>query len=146
MIVCVLVLSMIGVPLPESQPVSDPVMPAHAPLMAAQTSSTPVKSAQHRSLRGWATWFAAPRRTGAAGPALRHLLGRKWRGSGVEVCRGERCVLVRLTDWCACGKRHGQPTLIDLSPDAFARLGPLSRGVLHVRISGAIGLPATDAR
>jgi hypothetical protein len=81
-----------------------------------------------------ATWFAAPRGTAAAGPALRAALGKGWRGERVRVCSGGECVTVRLTDWCACGPRHGTPTLIDLGRDSFSRLAPLSSGVITVTI------------
>jgi hypothetical protein len=96
---------------------------------------------------GWATWYDdGPGLYGAAGPAIR--VG-SWRGRLVEVC-AEQCVTVRLTDWCACGQRHGRPTLIDLSPAAFRQLAPLSAGVVSVRVEwrGAAGpivtLPPTD--
>jgi hypothetical protein len=52
------------------------------------------------------------------------------------VCHAKRCVEVRLTDWCACGKRHGSPTVLDLSRDAFRYLAPLSRGVTTVQVEG----------
>jgi len=56
------------------------------------------------------------------------------------------CVTVQLTDWCACGDRGGQPTLLDLSASAFRRLAPLSKGVIAVEVTtGArIELPRTD--
>lgn len=81
---------------------------------------------------GVATWYDdGPGLYGAAGPALR---SEGWRGSKVEVCHADRCVVVRLTDWCACRDRPGGPTVIDLSPDAFRRLAPLSRGVVPVAV------------
>jgi hypothetical protein len=85
--------------------------------------------------RGRATWYAASGMIAAAGPDLRHRLGPGWRGRMVAVCTGGRCVRVTLADWCACGPRHGSPTLLDLSDDAFRRLAPLSRGVLRVVVS-----------
>ena len=93
-------------------------------------SRTPQRPAHGRS--GVASWFAAPGATAAAGPALRALLGRGWRGQRVTVCRPATgvCVALRLTDWCACP--HG---VIDLSDDAFARLAPLSRGLVRVEIA-----------
>jgi len=84
--------------------------------------------------RGWASYYA----TGpgpldaAAGPGLRH---GNWRGSWVTVRANGHAIRVRLTDWCACGPRHGMPTLIDLSPVAFTRLSLLSRGIVSVVIS-----------
>jgi hypothetical protein len=49
---------------------------------------------------------------------------------------------------CGCGsRRHGWPN-IDVSPAAFRELGPLSAGVLEVRVERIDGvptvLPATD--
>jgi hypothetical protein len=48
----------------------------------------------------------------------------------VQVCAGGRCVTVRVRDYCACGDHR----IIDLSPEAFAQLAPLSRGVVAVRV------------
>lgn len=88
--------------------------------------------AGHRTLDGVATWYAdGPGLYAAAGPALRH---GDWRGSIVRVCAGDRCVDATLRDWCACGDRRGVPTLLDLSPAAFRRLAPLSRGVVAVTV------------
>lgn len=47
---------------------------------------------------------------------------------------GDRSVTLQLTDWCACGERHGLPTLLDLSDAAFSELGELSAGVIRVSI------------
>jgi hypothetical protein len=97
----------------------------------ARTAPGPRRAA----VGGWATWFAAPRGTAAAGPALRAALGRSWRGRPVTVWLGSRHTTVRLTDWCACGPRSGSATLLDLSASAFAALAPLSRGVQKVTVS-----------
>lgn len=101
------------------------------------------------ALRGVATWYDAPtRRDAAAGPALRDALGSDWRGRWVTVSAAGRSTLVRLTDWCACGDRHGSPTVLDLDDAAFARLAPLGTGVLDVVVSWESGpaptLPPTD--
>lgn len=108
------------------------VVPDRRPLRDISTPKPVVP--RGTGLRGVATWFAAPSGTAAAGPALRAVLGPGWRGQRVSVCAGERCVTVRLADWCACGPRHGAPTLLDLSDDAFAQLAPLSRGIVRIRI------------
>jgi len=93
--------------------------------------------AGHRTIDGVATWYDdGPGLYAAAGPSLRH---GDWRGSRVRVCAGDRCVDATLRDWCACGSRRGVPTVLDLSPAAFRRLAPLSRGVVHVRVSAAEG-------
>ena len=89
-------------------------------------------------LVGLATWYRYRPGQGAAGPALRRWLG-SWRGSIVRVC-ATACVNVRLTDWCACG--HGR--IVDLDARLFRQLAPLSRGVIHVTISGNPAAPATD--
>lgn len=86
-------------------------------------------------LSGRASWFAAPDGTAAAGPRLRAALGAHWRGSRVTVCAGARCVRVRLTDWCQCYKGEARERVIDLSRGAFARLAPLSRGVVRVEVT-----------
>jgi hypothetical protein len=102
------------------------------------------------TLAGWATWYEVAAWHGAAGPELRRALGPGWRGQRVRVCAHGRCVTTALTDWCACGDRHGIPTLIDLARADFARLASPSAGVVLVTIArvgaGApLHLPATDA-
>ncbi len=82
---------------------------------------------------GWATWYATPGLTAAAGPLLRDMLG-DWRGQLIEVESASRSVTVRLTDACACGERHGLPTLLDLSDAAFRELADLGVGVVRVSI------------
>lgn len=84
-------------------------------------------------LGGYATWYATPGLTAAAGPELRGALG-DWRGQWVTVESGRSSVTVQITDWCACGERHGIPTLLDLSDAAFQELAPLSTGVVRVSI------------
>jgi hypothetical protein len=84
-------------------------------------------------LGGYATWYATPGYTAAAGPVLRDVLG-DWRGQWITVESGDRSVTLQLTDWCACGERHGLPTLLDLSDAAFSELAPLSAGVVRVSI------------
>ncbi len=93
-------------------------------------------------LGGSATWYDGHPGEAAAGPALR--IG-DWRGSTVRVC-AQTCIVVRLTDWCACGERAGKDTLLDLDRRDFAKLAPLSRGVVSVTVEllGDVALPATD--
>lgn len=98
-----------------------------------------------RASEGRATWYATPGLTAAAGPALRHALGRGWRGSWVRVTSGRRSVVVKLTDWCACFRGDRRERLIDLSDGAFSRLAPLSAGIVRVTVV-PLTPPATDAR
>ena len=96
-------------------------------------------------IRGLATWYDAAPGEAAAGPTLRDALGPRWRGRVVKVTTDQGSVLVRLTDWCACGDRGSVPTLIDLPRSDFAQLGRLGRGVLPVEVSWGLELvPATD--
>ena len=44
-------------------------------------------------------------------------------------------VRTQLGDWCACGDRHGVPTVIDLDVAAFRQLAPLSIGVIAVEVT-----------
>jgi hypothetical protein len=91
-------------------------------------------------LRGYASWYDVASGHAAAGPLLRT---GDWRGRAVTVCAGSDCIVTRLTDWCACGSRHGIPTLIDLARSDFARLAPPSSGIVLVTVRGAT-LPPTD--
>jgi hypothetical protein len=63
------------------------------------------------------------------------------------VCHAGSCVVVTVRGYCACGDRAGKATVIDLSPAAFARLAPLSVGVIDVTLEtgGTIKLPETSA-
>ena len=111
---------------------TDPV-PTVAP--TPKPTKRPRATTRHvDGLSGLATWYPAGGPVAAAGPALRAALGHDWRGQTVRVCSGERCVTVQLIDWCACGDRHGQDTLLDLGLDAFTRLADPSAGVIDVTI------------
>jgi hypothetical protein len=98
------------------------------------------------AVTGWATFYDVAAGNAAAGPVLRKALGGDpaFRGRSVRVCAGERCLVTRLSDWCACGPRHGRPTLIDLARTDFARLSPTSRGVVLVTIDVVPFLPPTS--
>jgi rare lipoprotein A (peptidoglycan hydrolase) len=65
------------------------------------------------------------------------------KGERVRVTSGSRSVVVTIVDVCACpGER-----IVDLTSGAFARLAPLSRGVIPVsvtRLGPAIPLPETS--
>jgi hypothetical protein len=88
---------------------------------------------------GWATWYDD-------GPGLYGAIpGFDGRRYTAQVCTLDGdCVLVTIRDSCACGVRRSVPTIIDLSPAAFAALAPLSRGVIRVTVESPFGLPATD--
>ena len=103
--------------------------PATAKPSPGKTPRPSVRPAH--GLRGVATWYAASKGTAAAGPALRAALGKDWRGDRVRVCAGGECVTVRLTDWCACGPRHGKPTLIDLGRRLVLPAGTVGRRRHH---------------
>lgn len=100
------------------------------------TTSTPGT----KSRTGWATWFDDG--AGYYGAV------RSWRYGddpyAVQVCLAARpgtCTHVVVRDYCACGSRHGEATVIDLSPSAFRELAPLSRGVIRVTVTGPIPIP-----
>lgn len=99
------------------------------------------------AVSGWATYYPTCRRCAAAGPLVKDMLGRGWKGDWVRVSAGDRSVVVRLVTGCACGDRHGDPTVIDLSPSAFARLAPLGQGIVRVIVEPVDApprLPETD--
>jgi expansin (peptidoglycan-binding protein) len=91
--------------------------------------------------QGYATWYDDGPGLYGAVPSW-HYGDRPY---PLRVCRGDRCVTVIVRDFCACGDRHGRPTVIDLSPAAFSELAPLSRGVISVRLERTtVEPPATD--
>ena len=85
------------------------------------------------TISGLSTWYRWHVGQAAAGPALRAVLGSHWRGSVVRVC-ARSCVRVTLTDWMRADR------LVDLDSRSFARLAPLSAGVIRVTIS-LVGTP-----
>ena len=133
------------VPTPTPSPSESPSRPSLRPEKAVRVPhpttrpkrETPRPVRADSSVSGLATYYCCTRGYGsgayvaAAGPALR--IG-DWRGRRVRVCSGGRCITVTLVDWCACGRRHGEPTVIDLHPGAFSALAPLSRGVIWVTV------------
>jgi rare lipoprotein A (peptidoglycan hydrolase) len=81
---------------------------------------------------GRASWYNVGRGYyAAAGPDLR--IG-SWRGRVVEVCNTEKCIKVKIIDWCQCYRNEPTERIIDLSADAFAALFPLSRGLGKVTV------------
>jgi len=90
------------------------------------TQTSPIRA----PIRGIASWYRATGLVAAAGPALR--VG-DWRGSTVTVC-AERCIRVRLTDYCECYAGTDLERIVDLSDDAFRALAPLSRGLVRVTV------------
>ncbi len=125
-----------------------------ATILAVQLVAAPDQSVGPAQQAGVATYCApTPKRCQSWGPPA--LLGAVQSFSFgddpyvVTVCRqsGAPCVAVTVVSHCACGDRHGQPTVIDLSPAAFARLAPLSRGVIDVVLTVGgpkVTLPPTD--
>lgn len=86
---------------------------------------------------GVASWYDYHPGQAAAGPQLRAALGPHWRGQTVRVC-ARVCIRVRLTDFMRADR------LVDLDRSDFARLAPLSVGVVHVTVtpvSAAIATP-----
>jgi hypothetical protein len=111
-------------------------------LAADSRTPAPRQSAIAATVRGRASWYGVDGDVAAAGPALRH---GHWRGSLVAVC-ADRCVTVRLVDFCQCLRGQRSERVIDLSPSAFARLAPLSAGLIHVTVSAVHVLPPPTDR
>ena len=85
--------------------------------------------------RGTASWYSYIPGHAAAGPALRAMLGPKWRGKTVTVRANGRSVRVVLSDWCQCYKGTRAERLIDLDVRAFARLAHPSAGLVKVEVT-----------
>ena len=118
----------------DGRPAGAPPSPTTG--MRAASSEEPRSRIPLRgTISGLGTWFRSPSGVSAAGPALRAALGPDWRGTVVTVTANGRSVRTQLGDWCACADRPGGPTVIDLDDDAFARLAPLSLGVIPVTVT-----------
>lgn len=131
------------------------------PADARGAVTVPPVTATNPDAEGWATWYddptpprlpagvdgyaAVPSWSFGDTPYVQHLCGA---GRGAITC-----VDVLVQDFCACGDRHGSPTIIDLSSGAFAEIADLSRGVILVRFGDRpwptpvpdATLPPTDA-
>ena len=132
---------------PGAQP-AGPVPGRITPSTSAVTASGPEPTGNPgaaRPLRGYATWYSSPSGA-AAGPALRDALGPGWRGRSVVVASSGASVVVRLTDWCACGARNGVPTLLDLPRDDFAALALPSAGIVRVTVAPIPAPPVTSTK
>jgi hypothetical protein len=103
---------------------------------APAPTSIPVV-APEASVAGTATWYRWHAGEAAAGPLLRQALGLHWRGQTVTVCASS-CIRVKLTDWCLCS--HGR-RLVDLDSGSFAKLAPLSAGVIAVTVKTGASAP-----
>jgi hypothetical protein len=117
---------------PQNGPII-PGRPSILPSTRPALTARPLRTYFRQSVAGVATWQPLPGLFGSAGPVLR-AAGVKV-GQTVRVCSRGNCVAV--TIWpggCWCKVRPGGPTLIDLSNEAFARLVPLSVGVLEVSV------------
>lgn len=82
-----------------------------------------------RVLVGLASWYDAGPGIYAAMPGYRDGT-RVW----VTVSRGSLSVRVRVVTQCGCYRHRSDARIIDLSPSAFRRLAPLSRGLIVVRV------------
>lgn len=97
-------------------------------------------------IAGTATWYCGhgSRCTRGYGPsdmvaAIDPTTGIR-KGDTVTVRHGDRAVVVRIVDVCACAGAR----VIDLTSGAFSRLADLSAGVIPVTLEPGIELPATD--
>jgi hypothetical protein len=129
---------------------SEPI--ASMPALITGLSAGPYQSDVGTALiGGWATYYATCAECAAAGPLLREALGPRWKGSWITVVSDHGRALVRLETSCACRDRHGQPTVIDVSIEAFDELSPIPAkadadpGLVAVSIELVPALPATDA-
>jgi len=113
----------LGLPTPEEAP------PRVQPAPLAHTEARP-----DGTLTGRASWYDYVPGGAAAGPRLRSLLGKHWRGQVVQVCTSDACVRVTLSDWCQCYKGEKRERIIDLDTGSFAALAPTSAGLVRVTI------------
>ena len=113
---------------PSSTPPSGPIF---SPTAKPVSTSRPCCASSTVTAKGWATYQPG---TGLWGSPSQ--LVYDWTGSHVRVCGPLACRSIETRGWCACGERHGERTLIDLSEEAFAVLcGDLSAGVCRVEVS-----------
>jgi hypothetical protein len=127
-------------PTPSPEPSASPT-PAPSPTLARtpRPTTTPAPAARH-SISGTASYCApTPTRCQGWGGTARlgavptfHFGDRRYLARACErlADAGTRCVTVLVVSYCACRDK-----VIDLSPDAFRQLAPLSRGIVPVRVT-----------
>lgn len=116
---------------PPLRPRARPIVAVPAP-RSVRVDRGVVQGSASRS--GRASWY----NDGAGLYAAVHSWRWGDRRYRLTVCRAddlERCVIVTVRDYCQCYVGTSRERVIDLSPDAFSRLAPLSRGVIKVTVS-----------
>jgi rare lipoprotein A (peptidoglycan hydrolase) len=113
-----------------------PDRPQPQPEVGVVVKAAPAITEVHpaSTLAGTASWYDYRPGQGAAGPRLRSMLGKDWRGQTVRVCKGDTCISVRLTDWCQCYKGERRERIIDLDVRSFAALDDPGAGLTKVTI------------
>lgn len=123
---------------PTPQPTAEPVIgSARTSAMRSVAPRTlPTQGPAQTVLEGLATWYDD-------GPGLYAAVNSfRWgdRPYDVTIClargeyRGTVCVMATVRDHCYC-LVNGERRLIDLSPQAFAKLAPLGSGEVVVEVS-----------
>lgn len=131
----------VGLRFDPGRGVSLPPSPTTGTRPASVEAPPDLRTPPASSISGTATWYDDGPGYYAAVPTYR------WGDPRykVTVCnRDGACVVVTVRDFCGCpGDR-----IIDLSPAAFSRLAPLSRGIVPVTVSRGAGpsvtVPPTD--
>lgn len=126
-------------PARSGAPLEDSRAPSTSAALDGQASAGGAPLPDGSSITGIASWYDA-------GPGL-YAAVPSWRWGDapyrVRVTAGGRAVVVTVGDFCGCpGGR-----VIDLSADAFARLAPLSQGLVRVtvtRLDAAVTPPPTE--
>lgn len=126
---------------PLSEELAAPRPPSEAPV------PSPAGELGRALVGGWATW-CGPTDTQCRGWGGDALLGavpsfvEGDRPYDVRVCsEAGDCVTVTVVSFCGCADRHGRPTIIDLSPAAFAQLAPLGHGIVLVTVEWPLHVP-----
>lgn len=127
-----IVLALTLMALPGVMPVAEPPPERPQPQPKVHVEARPTETPT--TLTGRASWYEYVPGGAAAGPKLRAMLGKDWRGSKVSVCRGETCIRVTLSDWCQCYKGEKRERIIDLDVRTFDALGDPGDGVMRVTI------------
>ena len=127
-----IVLALTLMALPGVMPVAEPPPERPQPQPKVHVEARPTETPT--TLTGRASWYEYVPGGAAAGPKLRAMLGKDWRGSKVTVCGGGNCVTVTLSDWCQCYKGESRERIIDLDVRSFAALAPTSAGLTKVTI------------
>lgn len=116
---------------PEQEKPNSEAYTVKQPIATAPAIPTAPSDAKYGTTK--ASWYNYPTKGGAQSRTTATTASRDFpKGTMLEVCAGDKCVELLVTDYGPRAAAHPDRRL-DLSSFAFSQLAPLSRGVIKVQ-------------